>query len=107
YHSLQPHSLADAVQLPTAHAVPRQIHRLKFDPPLFEPALRFFCIKALRSTKDLNIHSASLTMSGCERVRRVLRKGKRRSGNQGIGLGISLPWTALHHRIPTLRRVFL
>ena len=29
------------------------------------------------------------------------------TGNQGIGLGISLPWTALHHRIPTLRRVFL
>ena len=35
---------------------PEQVHRLELDPPLLEPAFRFFSFEAFGGPKDLNIH---------------------------------------------------
>ena len=42
------------------HAVFHQVDRLKSDPPLFEPALGLFRVKALRSPENLNIQALFL-----------------------------------------------
>ena len=44
-----------AVELLAGHAEAVQVDGLKFDPPLFKPALRFLGVEALGFSKNLNI----------------------------------------------------
>ena len=56
---LQPHCLANTGQLSFTQTLDLKVNKLILDPSFFEVPFRFFCVKTLFGTENLDIHLLS------------------------------------------------